>query len=256
MICSIFKSWFIDFDPVHTKVAGDTPVHMDAKTAALFPSSFSDNGLPLGWSKVSADSISSIKIGKTPPRKEKQWFSKRNDDVKWASIKDMGETGTYILRTTEKLTTKAIDKFNVSVVPKNTVILSFKLTVGRVAITDDTIVTNEAIAHFNKLDSKYGLIQAEYLYAYLKNFNFNQLGSTSSIATAVNSKTIKAMPIIIAEPSCRNAFHKLVFPMFEQIRCNQKENQNLAEIRDLLIPKIISGEIRVKDAQRELEAAI
>ena len=255
MAQAIFKSWFVDFDPVHVKAAGNAPAHMDADIAALFPSSFGDDGLPTGWNEVSADTISSITIGKTPPRKEHQWFSNSSDDVNWASIRDMGECGTYILQTTEMLTAEAINKFNVRVVPKNTVILSFKLTVGRVAITDDEIATNEAIAHFGQLDSEYGLIQPEYLYAYLKEFNFDRLGSTSSIATAVNSKTIKAMPIMLANSPCRDAFQKLALPMFSKINCNQKENQTLTELRDTLLPKLMSGEIQVADAVREVEAA-
>ena len=51
MVRAIFKSWFVDFDPVHAKAAGNAPVHMDAKIAALFPSSFGDDGLPIGWKK-------------------------------------------------------------------------------------------------------------------------------------------------------------------------------------------------------------
>ena len=51
MARAIFKSWFVDFDPVHAKVAGNAPVHMDAETAALFPNSFADDGLPIGWTK-------------------------------------------------------------------------------------------------------------------------------------------------------------------------------------------------------------
>ena len=49
MARAIFKSWFVDFDPVHAKAAGNAPAHMDAETAALFPSSFGDDGLPVGW---------------------------------------------------------------------------------------------------------------------------------------------------------------------------------------------------------------
>ena len=48
MARAIFKSWFVDFDPVHAKAAGNAPAHMDAETAALFPSSFGDDGLPMG----------------------------------------------------------------------------------------------------------------------------------------------------------------------------------------------------------------
>ena len=55
MARAIFKSWFVDFDPVHAKAAGNEPAHMDAETAALFPSSFGDDGLPVGLGQTLKD---------------------------------------------------------------------------------------------------------------------------------------------------------------------------------------------------------
>ena len=93
------------------------------------------------------DEYFDISIGKTPPRKEPQWFSKNPQDVTWVSISDMGTCGLYISSSSEQLTKAAIDRYNVKVVPDNTVLLSFKLTVGRIAITNGEMSTNEAIAH-------------------------------------------------------------------------------------------------------------
>lgn len=149
----------------------------------------SDFGLiPKNWHYKTLDEISDVGIGKTPPRKETWWFSEQ-EGVKWVSIKDLGNSGTYIFETSEYLTNEAIEKFNVKLIPINTVILSFKLTVGRIGITTEEMVTNEAIAHF-KL-SENSVITKEYLYLYLKNFNYEELGSTSSIAKAINSKIVK-----------------------------------------------------------------
>ena len=131
-----------------------------------------------------ADEYFDISIGKTPPRKEPQWFSMNPVDCVWVSISDMGSCGLYIADSSEYLTHESIERFNVKIVPDNTVILSFKLTVGRVAITDGDMTTNEAIAHFKTDKTEIN----EYLYCYLKEFNYQAMGSTSSIATAVNSK--------------------------------------------------------------------
>ena len=100
-----------------------------------------------------ADEYFDISIGKTPPRKEPQWFSTNPQDVTWVSISDMGTCGLYISSSSEQLTREAVDRHNVKVVPDNTVLLSFKLTVGRIAITNGEMTTNEAIAHF-KTDKK------------------------------------------------------------------------------------------------------
>ena len=215
----------------------------------MFKSWFIDKSNP-NRRNVKAEDVFNISIGKTPPRKEPEWFSKNSNDIKWVSISDMGSCGMYISESSEYLVPSAISKFNVKVVPTNTVLLSFKLTVGRVAITDGQMATNEAIAHF--ITDKYEI--NEYLYCYLKNFNFQTMGSTSSIATAVNSKIIKAMPFIIPEKNELNDFHYIVSPMFSQIKFNQKENARLAQLRDTLLPKLMSGEIDVSkvDISKEL----
>jgi type I restriction enzyme S subunit len=255
MAQALFKSWFVNFDPVKAKVncSSDEELETVAKELGiskeileLFPSEFEDSELgmiPKGWSVEPISKISTVAIGKTPPRKEPQWFTTSNDDIKWISIKDMGNSGTYIIQTNEYLTRDAIKKFNVKLIPINTVLLSFKLTLGRVAITTETMTSNEAIAHFI-LDNN-SLLSTEYIYCYLKNFDYNKLGSTSSIATAINSKIVKTIPIIISLKDIIQEFNKIVKPMFKQIKILTNETQTLQKARDTLLPKLLSGEIEV-----------
>ena len=160
-----------------------------------------------------ADEFFDISIGKTPPRKESQWFSNNPEDVTWVSISDMGSCGLYIRKSSERLTQEAVKRFNIKVVPDNTVLLSFKLTVGRIAITNGEMTTNEAIAHF-KTDCK---SINEYLYCYLRCFNFETMGSTSSIATAVNSKIIKGMPFVVPTNYELKEFHDIADAVDEHI---------------------------------------
>ena len=190
-----------------------------------------------------ADEYFDISIGKTPPRKEPQWFSTNPQDVTWVSISDMGTCGLYISSSSEQLTKEAVDRHNVKIVPDNTVLLSFKLTVGRIAITNGEMTTNEAIAHF-KTDKKE---INEYLYCYLKCFNYQTMGSTSSIATAVNSKIIKGMPFVVPTDDELIDFHSVAAPMFAKIKANQTESENLTAVRDTLLPKLMSGELDVSD---------
>lgn len=188
-----------------------------------------------------ADEYFDISIGKTPPRKEPQWFSTNPQNVTWVSISDMGTCGLYISSSSEQLTKQAVERHNVKVVPDNTVLLSFKLTVGRIAITNGEMTTNEAIAHF-KTDKKE---INEYLYCYLKCFNYQTMGSTSSIATAVNSKIIKGMPFVVPTNDELEEFHSFAAPMFAKIKANQIETDNLTALRDTLLPELMSGELDV-----------
>jgi type I restriction enzyme S subunit len=190
-----------------------------------------------------ADEYFDISIGKTPPRKEPQWFSTNPKDVTWVSISDMGTCGLYISKSSKQLTREAVDHHNVKIVPDNTILLSFKLTVGRIAITDGEMTTNEAIAHFKTNKKEIN----EYLYCYLKCFNYQTMGSTSSIATAVNSKIIKGMPFVVPTNEEITEFHSLAAPMFAKIKANQAEISNLTKLRDTLLPKLISGELDVSD---------
>ena len=270
---AIFQSWFVDFYPVKAKIAakaegrnplraamsaicgksdpeldGLSPEQYDllAATAAMFPDEMKESELgsiPKEWTLQSAETLAEVGIGKTPPRKEPQWFTEGEGDWRWVSIRDMGASGVFQQRSSEFLTADAVSRFNVRVVPDRTVLLSFKLTIGRVAISDGPMVTNEAIAHF-KLPSN-ATISSEYLYLYLKVFDYSTLGSTSSIADAVNSKTIRELPIVVASGDVIDRFTKSVAPLFEEMRNRQNEIASLGATRDALLPKLLSGEIEV-----------
>lgn len=219
---ALFRSWFVDFEPFR-----DGPF-VDSELGKI----------PQGW-KVGAASefYKNITIGKTPPRKEHQWFSKESHDIVWVSIADMGNCGLSICNSSEYLTPEAIKKFNICIVPVNTVLLSFKLTIGRVAIADKELATNEAIAHFQTQHNT-----LEYTYLALKNYEFSSLGSTSSIATAVNSKIIKSMPWMMPSDDVLNQFHNVLSPIFNGIRNNIQEITRLSALRDTLLPKLMAGE--------------
>lgn len=227
MAQAIFKNWFVDFEPFKDGKFVDSELGM----------------IPEEWKVGRADDFYQINIGKTPPRKEHKWFSTNPADKIWVSIANMGNSGIFISDSSEYLTKEAVDRHNIIMVPRNTILLSFKLTVGRVAIADKELTTNEAIARFILSDDKY----MEYLYLYLKNFDYNSLGSTSSIATAVNSKTIKGMQMLQPSDKIIDAFHIQVNPIFEKIRSLTKENSRLSTLRDTLLPRLMSGELEVPE---------
>ena len=231
---------------IDSKIQANTEINdnLEQQAMALYRQMFVENNND-ARRECRADEYFDISIGKTPPRKEAQWFSMNPTDFIWVSISDMGRCGMYIADSSEYLTHESVDKFNIKVVPDNTVLLSFKLTVGRVAITDGAMVTNEAIAHFKTDKPEIN----EYLYCYLKDFNYQTMGSTSSIATAVNSKIIKAMPFVIPTDAELVSFHSATAPMFEMIKTRQRENTRLAELRDSLLLKLMSGEIDVSAVQ-------
>ena len=183
--------------------------------------------------KVAMQDVFNITIGKTPPRKESHWFTTEPTDVKWLSISDMGKAQVFAFDSNEKIVFEGIERYNVKVVPENTVLLSFKLTVGKVAITACEMATNEAIAHFNTSDKNI----IEYLYCYLKRYDFDSLGNTSSIATAVNSKTIKAMEFSLPSQNDLINFHNNTSDLLTKIKHLLVENHKLNELKQLYLKK-------------------
>lgn len=219
----LYKEWFID---------SRFPGYENCKIV---------DGVPEGWSKDRADNFFKITIGKTPPRAEKQWFVDGSVGMPWLSISDMGNAGVYVFNTSEGLTSDAVQKYNMKVVPAGTVFVSFKLTVGRVAIAIKDMCTNEAIAHFCIENDK---LRA-YTYCYLSNFEYDTLGNTSSISKAVNSKIIKAMPFVMPNDDTIEKFSNVVDPILNEIKVKQEICNELIEARDRLLPKLMSGEVEV-----------
>ncbi|MCW8193377.1 restriction endonuclease subunit S [Proteobacteria bacterium 005FR1] len=297
---TIFKCWFVDFEPTRAKIAArerwraanecvgtssptcyadqfDTPrpastleqamtraamAAISGKSEAeldqlspdqqqqlkaiadLFPDALVESvwgEIPEGWCYRKAIEVADVAIGKTPPRKEPLWFSGNSSGVPWVSIKDLGTSGAFIKATSEYLTEEAVNKFKIRRIPDKTVLLSFKLTIGRVSISDGEVVSNEAIAHFRLTEKS--AISSEYLYLYLKNFDYAALGSTSSIATAVNSKTIKNMPIMLPSVDILRSFESVMRPIFLLIRNQLSEIRSLSFMRDSLLPELMSGNL-------------
>jgi type I restriction enzyme S subunit len=191
------------------------------------PSTFDKKTLPEGWNIDEAQTFFDITIGKTPPRENEDYFSENDNDIKWVSIADMRGCFPYLTNTSEKITIDAMNDCNMKIVPAGSVLLSFKLTVGRVAIVEEDVTTNEAIAHFKNCgELKY------FIYSYLRNFDYNLLGSTSSISTAVNSKIIKAMPIIVPNEVSLMSFNEDIKVIFNQIYVMNREFDLLKKLRE------------------------
>lgn len=197
-----------------------------------------------------ADEVFTIHIGKTPPRKQHEWFSfDRADNVIWMSIKDMGNAGAYLIDSSEYLTRQAVEKYNIQKCQPGSILLSFKLTIGRVGIVANEMVTNEAIACFASDDQR----KLAYLYPLLLTYDYASMGSTSSIATAVNSKMVKAMPLKMPGENALDDYFKQAKPILDLLLSSTREIAALEQLRDTLLPKLMSGEINVSEIELPMQ---
>jgi type I restriction enzyme, S subunit len=252
MARAIFKSWFVDFDPVHAKAAGNAPVHMDAETAALFPSSFGDDGLPRGWEKSIIGNEVEIFGGGTPSTKEAIYWE--GGEFNWCTPKDLSPlVSPVLLSTSRKITESGLKKISSGLLPKGTLLMSSRAPVGYLAISQIPVAVNQgfiAMKCSKRISNLYALFWCEQNMEKIKN---NAGGSTFA---EISKSNFKPIPIICSNEKVVTAFDSYVEPMFSKVVLNLKENQTLAELRDTLLPKLMSGEIRVADAEREVAAAV
>ena len=198
--------------------------------------------------KVYLEEICDIKIGRTPPRRQPQWFNKSHG-MRWVSIKDMGNTGKYISQTSEFLAADAIRQFTIPIIPAGTLLMSFKLTVGRLGFTEYDMCSNEAIAQLPIKDPD--IVDKNYLYYYLKNFNFGSLSSTSSIATAVNSKTVKNISVNLPPLDQQKKIADILGSLDEEIELNRRMNETLEQLGQALFVIILLITMRLEIGREE-----
>ena len=246
MARAVFKDWFVDFGPTRAKAKGRAP-YLAPELWDLFPDGLDEEDEPFGWRKESLGALFNVSIGRTPPRKEQQHFVPRGSGKTWLSIRTMGNIQTFAVDSAEDLTAHAVKQFRVPLIPAGTVLVSFKLTVGRVAIAAKEMHSNEAIAHL--VANHETPVANVFTYCFMKDFDYDSLSSTSSIATAVNSKSIKAIKMIVPDSAAHSAFVAIVKPLFDRILCNLRESDALSATRDFLIPKGMFGKIRLSEAE-------
>ena len=254
MARTIFKSWFVDFDPVHAKVAGNAPAHMDAETAALFPNSFGEDGLPVGWCEEELKKICKFSGG-SAFKHEKQGLL--IGDYPFIKVSDMNlqNNTRYILDANNWITEETRAEIKAKIQPSNSIVMAkigVALTYNRLRfLIRDTIVDNNMLA----VIPNEKVISSTALFLILSKYDFNFYAKGTALPY-LNVSDLAAIPFIMPNEEVLSKFDFYTKPLLEKVLLNATENQTLANLRDTLLPKLMSGEIRVKDAEREVEDAI
>ncbi len=254
MARAIFKSWFVDFDPVRAKAEGQQPPGLAPHIADLFPDSFEDSELgkiPKGWRVTPLSEIVELISGGTPKRSESNYWG---GDIPWFSVKDVPNEGNvFVLCTQEHITQAGVDNSAAKVLPVGTTIITARGTVGKVALVGVPMAMNQ---------SCYG-VRGRGGYGYCFNyFNLHRMVTTlrqhthGSVFNTITRDTFST--ILVAAPSVTVAvaYDELVSPLLERIKSNGFATLMLSSIRDTLLPKLISGELRVPDAERIVGRAL
>lgn len=226
---ALFKSWFVDFDPVKAKVAGDTPERMDAETAALFPDAFqeSDAGvIPHGWNATTLGQICNIKQGKYLA--PSQMSEVQTETINVPVIGANGVLG---------YTNKSTFDFDVPLITcrgSNCGLLQWGFY--------PTWISNNAMAVFLKVGAEH----SEFMKFGFNRTNFQSV-ITGSAQPQITITSLGHLPFVLPSLETIQAFSKTVKPLVRMQKELSNQNDTLRKVREALLPRLISGELQIPD---------
>ena len=249
---AFFKSWFVDFDPVRAKVEGRKP-GLPTILADLFPDSFEDSQLgeiPKGWTVKIIGDLAEVRGGGTPNTTEpRYWKGGRNF---WATPKDLSRLSVPVLLDTERSITDAgLSQISSGLLPRGTVLLSSRAPIGYLAITEVPVAINQG---FIALTPRHEV--SNIFLFFWAGVAHDEIVSRANGSTFLEISKANFRPILVVTPSgsVMREFEQLVRPLFERIVECAREARTLADVRDSILPRLISGTLRVRVA-KDFEAA-
>ncbi len=175
--------------------------------------------------KVKLSEIFDLQMGKTPSRNNSEYWNGSN---KWVSISDLGNCNKFISETKECISDKGITKSKIKIVPKGTVIMSFKLSIGKTAITAEDMYTNEAIMAF--IDKKKYDIDINYLYHLLSGYNWSEGTNKAVLGLTLNKATLSQKKISLPILKEQQKIAAVLDKVSELIALRKKQLEKLDEL--------------------------
>lgn len=255
MAQAVFKSWFVDFDPVQAKLGRRKPSGMDTETAALFPSEFenSERGpIPKGWKVVPISELATIVGGNTPSTKEPAFWE---DGVHcWATPKDLSALKTPVLLNTErKITDAGLSQISSGLLPPGTVLLSSRAPIGYLAISEVPVAINQGFIGMLPREGVPGLFLLRWA-----EWAHDEIVSRANGSTflEISKGSFRPIPVVAPGRAVLEAFAGVAGSLHQRLVANERESETLARTRDALLPQLLSGDVDLGDPARFLTEAV
>ena len=239
---AIFKSWFVNFDLVKAKMEGREPAWMDTETAKLFPSAFQDSSLgkiPIGWTVNTIDDDFYLTMGQSPPGST---YNEDGDGMPfYQGRKDFG-----FRYPTRRVYCTAPKRF----AKKGDTLVSVRAPVGDINMVEEKCTIGRGVAAIrHKSGSR------SYTYYTMQSLQeiFSRYEAEGTVFGAINKTDFQTLSQIRPSDKIIKEFERLIYPLDQFIENNENESRTLSQIRDRLLPKLLSGEIRLDDADEILE---
>lgn len=201
------------------------------------------------WKKVKLGDVFDLQMGKTPLRENKLYWDK--GEYHWISISDMNFSEKYISSTKEKITELAVKKSGIKIIPKNTVIMSFKLSIGKVKIVNKDIYSNEAIMAFIPKTNNY--IDENFLYYSLKSVRWNEGINKAVKGLTLNKTLISQKEIFLPNLAIQQEIASNLDSIADFLDLRKKQLNYLKELNKSLFTKIF-GDIKTNDKNWKIES--
>ena len=252
---ALFKSWFVDFDPVRAKMEGRTPEGMDEATAALFPDGFEESELglmPTGWRVLPIGDAVETVGGATPDTKNLAYWEPAVHC--WTTPKDLsGIAAPLLLDTERKLSDQGLAKIGSGALPVGTLLLSSRAPIGYLALAQVPLAINQG--YIAMLPG--GLLPPLYLLFWCReNMGTIKGRANGSTFMEISKKVFRPIPALVPPPMVVKAFTDVASALFEKLIENEKQAQTLATLRDTLLPRLISGQLRLPEAKSLIEESV
>jgi type I restriction enzyme S subunit len=245
---AIFKSWFIDFEPVKAKMAGEKPAGMDAATAALFPGSMEESELgliPEGWHVGSLGELADLQGGYA--FKSSSWTESGVPVIKIGSVKPGFVDLTQVSYIDPSMAKAIPDDYRL---PAGSLVVGLTGYVGQVGLvrTNDPVpLVNQRVAKFKP---KTGDWKIPFIYCFTRREKFKSIVEELATGTAqqnVSNAQILSIPMVIPSQHIRDVFDNSFEAFFQEIINLADENESLNSIRNALLPRLISGEMQIPE---------
>ena len=247
MARTIFKDWFVDFGPTRAKVEGRAP-YLAPELWDLFPDALEDKNKPVGWAEIQLKQLGLVITGKTPSTKKPEFFG---DEMPFLKIPDM-RGRIYVLRTSTELSEEGARSQEKKTLPAGSVSVSCIATPGLVTFNHRDAQTNQQINSIVPSD----LRQSHFVFWSCRQLATAVMlgGSGGSVFHNMNKTSFENLRLVYPGQEIARTYSNTVSQMHDRMLSNEYESNTLAQTRDLLLPKLMSGEIRLSEAEKAVEA--
>lgn len=241
IIKNVFRDWFVDFGPIHAKQKGQDP-YLSSDIWSVFPNNFEKSGNPKKWKLSTVGEEVGVVGGSTPRTARKEYW---NGEVNWATPKDLSTLrDPVLLDTSRTITASGLTKIASGLLPPGTVLLSSRAPIGYLAISEIPISINQGIIGIICEKQLSNVFMLQWIIENVENIKNWANGSTF---LEINKKDFRNIPILIPSKEILAAFERVAAPLHEYIVAANNEAKALSRIRDLLLSKLMSGEMNVSE---------